>query len=211
MLRSILFAFLVFAISTTADAQTKKKGSQKSAEQPAPKRHKGTDTVGVINGEVVMLRDFKSVLSEIIRSAASDSMVSEADWTVYVNAAWDECMKAVLVQQEIQKRGLALSPSQVKAALVADPPQFLAAQFIDSTGTFRPEILEWALNDPTQDSVVQIVVGAHRMKLEDESLRKSIAPNASTDAERNKQFDVWLEAQKQRARVIDNRLRFGYY
>ena len=212
MIQLLLCTLLLAALPIAASAQSsKKKTAQKQTEQPAPKRHRGTDTVGVINGEVLMLRDFKSVLSEIIRSAASDSIVSEENWTVYVNAAWEECLKAVLVQQEILKRGLGLSNAQVKAALVKNPPEFLASQFVDSTGAFRPDILEWALNDPSQDSVVQIVVSAHRMKLEDEALRNSIAPNAKSEAEREGQFQAWLTDQKRRARVIDNRLRFGYY
>lgn len=214
ILKALFVIALLFSTQNVEQSFAQKKKpakTQAKKEVKPPKRHRGTDTVGIVNGEVIMLRDFKSVLSEIVRSAASDSIVSEENWTVYVDAAWDKCVEAVVLQQEIEKRKLSLTDDEVKEHLVTNTPEFLVTQFSDPSGNFNREALQYALNDPTQDSIVQIVVGAERFRLENDRLMKSVAPDAQSDADRQKLFAAWLNKQKNNARQIDRRIAFGYY
>lgn len=218
MIKRVLFV-LVFTLvcgsagdSVAQKTQPKAKEQLKKVEKKVePRKHKPTDTVGVINGDVITYSDYRTIMSDIMRQAARDSIASEADFSKWVNAAWDQCLEAILTRQELTKRNLKLTDDEVKAQLVSEPPQFIAKQFTDSTGTFHPEALHATLYDPTQDSVVGIIVEAQRMMMEDQALKLSLAPNARTDEERVKEYDLWLTKAKNNARTIDNRLRFGYY
>jgi hypothetical protein len=205
-----IFAHDLFAQKQKPKAEAK--GELKKVEKKIePRKHKPTDTVGVINGDVITYSDYRTILADIMRQAARDSIASEADFTKWVDAAWDQCLEAILTRQEVTKRELALSTDEVKAELVNDPPEFLKKQFIDSTGQFHPEALHAALNDPSQEDVVSGIVAAQRLLMEDRSLKLSIAPQARTDEEREKAYKAWLLKAKNNARTIDNRLRFGYY
>lgn len=202
----------IFAHDSIAQKKKAPKTEVKKVEKKVePRKHKPTDTVGVINGDVITYSDYRTILADIMRQSARDSIASEADWTKWVDAAWDECLEAILTRQEIAKRELKLTEDEVKAELVNTPPEFLKKQFTDSTGTFYPEALHAALYDPTQQDVVAGIVGAQRLMMEDKSLKLSLAPEARTDDEREKAYKAWLLKAKNNARTIDNRLRFGYY
>lgn len=193
-------------------AKTEKKTELKKVEKKRePRKHLPGDTVGVINGDVITYSDYRTIMADIMRQAARDSIASEADFTKWVNQAWDECLEAILTRQEITKRELKLSEDEVKTELVNDPPEFLKKQFIDSTGQFHPEALHAALYDPTQQDVVVGIVAAQRLMMEERALKLSLAPEARTDAEREKAYQAWLLKAKNNARTIDNRLGFGYY
>jgi hypothetical protein len=212
-----LLPILVFALcallaqETFAQKKQRKTELKRVEKKTEPKKHLPTDTVGVINGDVITYSDYRTILADIMRQAARDSIASEADFTKWVDAAWDQCLEAILTRQEITKRELKLTEDEVKAELVNDPPVFLAKQFTDSVGTFYPEALHAALNDPSQQDVVTPIVAAQRMLMEEKSLKLSLAPEARTDAEREKAYQAWLTKAKNQARTIDNRLRFGYY
>ncbi len=202
----------IFAHDSIAQKKKAPKTEVKKVEKKVePRKHKPTDTVGVINGDVITYSDYRTILADIMRQSARDSIASEADWTKWVDAAWDECLEAILTRQEIAKRELKLTEDEVKAELVNTPPEFLKKQFTDSSGTFYPEALHAALYDPTQQDVVAGIVGAQRLMMEDKSLKLSLAPEARTDDEREKAYKAWLLKAKNNARTIDNRLRFGYY
>jgi hypothetical protein len=204
----------LLAQNSFAQKQPKSKaaGEMKRVEKKTePKKHLPTDTVGVINGDVITYSDYRTILADIMRQAARDSIASEADFTKWVDQAWDECLEAILTRQEINKRELNLSDDEVKAELVNDAPEFLKKQFTDSTGTFYAEALHAALYDPSQQDVVSGIVGAQRLMMEDRALKLSLAPQARTDEEREKIYQAWLAKAKYNARTIDNRLRFGYY
>ena len=198
--------------ATAQKKQPKQQGELKRVEKKLePRKHKPTDTVGVINGDVITYSDYRTILADIMRQAARDSIASEADFSKWVDQAWDQCLEAIFTRQEIEKRQLRLSDDEIKAELVNDPPIFIKNQFSDSLGNFYPDALHAALHDPTQDSVVSIIVAAQRILMEDKALKLSLAPEARTDAEREKAYRAWLLKQKNNARTIDNRLRFGYY
>ncbi|HET6512758.1 MAG TPA: SurA N-terminal domain-containing protein [Candidatus Kapabacteria bacterium] len=194
--------------ASKSEPKTELKKVEKKLE---PRKHKPTDTVGVINGDVITYSDYRTILADIMRQAARDSIASEADFTKWVDAAWDHSLEAILTRQEITKRELKLTEDEVKAELVNNPPEFLKKQFTDSVGTFYPDALHAALYDPTQQDVVIGIVAAQRLMMEEKSLKLSLAPEARTDEEREKAYQAWLLKAKNNARTIDNRLRFGYY
>ena len=217
MKRLLPIVVLSFCVLLAQDTLAQKKQPKPKTElkrvekKSEPRKHLPTDTVGVINGDVITYSDYRTILGDVMRQAARDSIASEADFSKWVNTAWDQCLEAILTRQEITKRELKLSEDEIKAELVNDPPVFLAKQFTDSTGAFHPEALHAALYDPTQQDVVASIVAAQRMLMEEKSLKLSLAPAARTDAEREKAYQAWLTKAKNQAKTVDNRLRFGYY
>lgn len=206
-----LALFLVLFAASIGAAQSRSKTDAKPAEKREPKKHKMTDTVGVINGHVVQLYDFRETLSNIVRSAARDSIVSEADWTKYVDAAWDRIMEDVILEEEIRKYKFDISNDDALADMLQDPPPFVTSQFTDSTGVFDKHRMQAAMADPRNDSVLKILVGIHRTNMEQAKLARAIVPDAKTNEEYNERYAIWLKRKKSLARVIDKRINFGYY
>jgi len=217
-MKYIPVVFLSLLSLSTVFAQTGKQANKQSAvkqkaapQTVAPKKHKMTDTVGVINGTPILLYNYKDILGDIIRSAARDSIVSEDNFTVYVNAAWDKVIEDVLTEQEITKRKLHLSDSELLDQVIENPPDFLAKQFTNAQGEVQKKAMRVSLVDPTNDSIASIILGVERIRLEHERLLRAVASRASSDQEREEQLQAWLRQQKAKAKIIDYRPRFGFY
>lgn len=217
----ILASFFVVAQVLSAQPGLAQKGKTSKTKAPEglnatatvtpPKKHKMTDTVGIVNGTPILLYSYKDVLGDIIRSAARDSMVSEERFTVYVNAAWNQIVGDILSEQEIAKRHLAASDSETLTHLLDNPPDFLVRQFTNNQGVLQREAMRTALESPSNDSVTKVILGVERIKLEHEKLLRSVAPTATTDAERERQYTAWLRAEQKKSRIEDRRTAFGFY
>jgi len=215
MYRLFAVSFLLLTLFTVRFAvaqQPAKKSKAGSKTTIVPqKKHKSTDTVGVVNGRAILLYDYKGLLSDIIQKAAHDSVVTDDDFTKYVDAAWDKAVEDILVEQEIEKRKLTMSDSAVLAITVADPPDFLIKQFTDSSGSLHREALLSALTDTRNDSVAKIILGVERINLEHMAFINAIAPGARNQEERSRTYQIWLKEKKAKARIDDRRIAFGYY
>jgi hypothetical protein len=209
LLLSIALGFL----ATATSAQTSEPVAPKKKTE---KKHKMTDTVGVVNGQVILLYDYRGILSDMIRQAARDSAVKNgavtpAQLTDFVNAAWDKTVEDIIVEQEIYKRKLNLSDAETKARILKTPPPFLVQQFTDSMGKFRPDVMQQALNDPLNDSITHIIISVEKINLEHEALLAAIAQDVKSDEAKITRFNLWLKKQKLKARIDDRRVAFGYY
>ena len=177
-------------------------------------RHSPRDTVGVVNGIVIRYGDFMAIMSGYLKlfvSRSNNDVVSDSLYSVIVDSAWDRAVTDIIVEGAIMKRHLELSDAEVKDSLLAHPPDYLKTQFMDTTGTFRPELMRAGMNDPRNDSVVHLILEGERERLEIERLQGSIAPHAATESERGKAFLAWLRHEQQTAKIMDRRLRFGFY
>src|SRR5579871_2335389 len=116
----VLFLMIVCAaplISRAQEAATKQR-----------KVHKPTDTVGVVKGVLITFHDFreelKQTLKEHIAEIPHDS-VSDTAFTRFVDITWEKMVGSILIDQEIQKRHLALTDAQTIAKIEANPPKEL--------------------------------------------------------------------------------------
>jgi hypothetical protein len=185
-----------------------------SAQTKAPKKHKLTDTVGVVNSEVITLYDFRNRLSAMIEEAAgSDSIkngkVTPEQFTVFVDRTWDDFITDVIVEHEIDKRKLAVSDHAIDSLLMKHPPEDLRKNLTDSLGKFHPDYLQKILLDPAYDSIASVVRNAERFKFESARLIASVSNES--DRQAHPKFDAWLKAQRKHLKVKDNRTAFGYY
>src|SRR5258708_31955647 len=81
-------------------------------EKKPKKKHKNTDTLGVVNGTLIRFYDFKQQLASTIKdhkSEIKDSVVSDTAFTRFVNEAWDKLVSDIVIEQELEKRKLNLT------------------------------------------------------------------------------------------------------
>ncbi len=192
----------------------KKRPHSKLVPADTIRNHLPTDTVGIVNGEIITYRDFNSIMAGYLRiftQRSHNDVVTDSLYSVIVDSAWDRAVSDILTEEEIGKRRIAMTDAEIKDSLIEHPPEFLRRQFSDSTGEFHPSYMSQAMNDPRNDSIVHIIIESEKVRLETERLMQSIAPHAATASERERAFEAWLKRAKLTAHIIDNRLRFGFY
>ena len=205
---------ITFALTTSSIAQTQKHGKKKVTQVSEPRQHAKTDTVGIINGEVITYGDFNAIMSgylKIFVNRTHDNVVTDSLYTVIVDSSWDRAVNDILTEQAIHDRNLSMTDAQIKAAILENPPDYLRQQFTDSTGHFHHEYLTQALDDPRNDSIVHTILQGEQVRLETEALIKSIDPKAKTDAQLQRAYDAWLKKARLTAKIVDKRTQFGFY
>ena len=202
MIRSFIIISLVVVLAAHSNAQDSTKPKWK---------HKLTDTVGVVNGSIIRLYDFRELLSDITRSEAPDSIVQDTEFTRYVDMTWERLVSDILIYQEIEKRKLGISEKELISRLIANPPKELKEDFTDAHGTFDGRSYEQFLRSSESDSVREIVLNYYHIQLEQENLLRAIAPRTKSEKARNEAFAAWLRQAFKTARIEDRRTAFGYY
>ncbi len=213
---AILFVLSVSALAPAAAtrAQDKTPPLKKVPLKEAEARHKPGDTVAVVNGVIVTFADFNSIMSGYLKALVArtkDSVVTDSLYTVTVDSAWDGAVDDILIEHEIAKRKLGMTTAMIKDSLVNDPPDFLRQHFTDSLGHFRPERMRKMLDNPRNDTIVRIIVGGERVRLETERLMANIAKKGVNADQREQAFETWLRKAKRAAKIDDRRTRFGFY
>jgi SurA N-terminal domain len=213
---TIIFAFLVgaAALTTTLHAQEKQTKLKEVPLKEAEARHKPDDTVAVVNGVLVTFSDFNSIMSGYLKSIVArtkNNVVNDTLYTEIVDSAWDRAVSDIIIEHEIEKRRLEMSVATIKDSLIANPPDFIRMQFTDSLGTFHPDFMRKAMNDPHNDTIVGMIVEGERVRLETDRLMISIAKKGATDEEREQAFAGWIKRAKRAATIDDRRTRFGFY
>ena len=175
------------------------------------KKHKMTDTVGVVNGSVIRLYDFRELLSDITRTEAPDSIVQDTEFTRYVNMTWERLVFDILIHQEIEKRELNIPEAELVRRLLRNPPEELRQDFTNPEGHFEKEAYAEFLQGTQPDSARTLVLNYYQMQYEQEDLFRALAPKAKSGKARHEAFATWFKKALQTARIEDRRTAFGYY
>lgn len=186
-------------------------GAQAQDTVKPKKKHKLTDTVGVVNGSVIRLYDFRELLSDIMRSEAPDSVVQDTEFTRYVNMTWERLVSDILIYGEIEKRKLSLTEKDVIKRLLKVPPKELRADFTAPDGVFDSSSYVEFLSNTEPDSNRAMVVNYYHMQMEQDNLQRALAPKATSDAARTEAFVAWMRKAFKTASIDDRRTAFGYY
>ncbi|HYM20894.1 MAG TPA: SurA N-terminal domain-containing protein [Candidatus Kapabacteria bacterium] len=206
-LERVLLLLTILAVLPEARAQN-------ASAHNSPKQHKPSDTVGVVSGVVITLRDFHHELKQTMNdhlAEIKDRSVTDSQYTIFVNNTWDKMVGDVLLEQELKKRKIELSNNDVIDRILKKPSDAFTKSFTDSAGTFHPNALEHYLKQPGQDSLRDQVIGYYQMLFEQDDLVKSIAPKAKTDSERKRIVDRWIKKHAATADIDDRRPAFGFY
>ncbi|HEY3876153.1 MAG TPA: SurA N-terminal domain-containing protein [Candidatus Kapabacteria bacterium] len=210
----VLFIFGTSVRPGNLLAQSKKEGPKSGSLKEFTGRHHPSDTVAVVDGVLITFADFNSIMAGYLKQFVAESkndVVTDSLYTTIVDSAWARALSDILVEREIEKRKLSLDLPAIKDSLVHAPPKYLRQQFTDSTGTFQPEKMRTALNDPRNDTVVSVILEGERVRLETERLVTSVAKKGASPEERDRAFATWLRKAKQTAKIDDRRTRFGFY
>jgi parvulin-like peptidyl-prolyl isomerase len=131
---------LILATSSPMLAQRERKPSASAAK---------TQPVATVNGQPIALEQYRDAIEDQLRfrrKAGSQAVVDPlvAD-TIMLGLVDDE-----LVRQEAARRHFAVDRGHALELLLKDPPEFMRAPFIDSRGTFRHDVFEMVVRDPSQ-------------------------------------------------------------
>lgn len=94
--------------------------------------------IGRVNGDPVMyeayMAAYRRIYDEVQRS--QEGMITSQQNREIEDAAFDEVVTQVLIQQELRKRGITVSDQEISDAAQFSPPDYLAPQFVDDQGMF---------------------------------------------------------------------------
>lgn len=178
------------------------------------KKHKNSDTVGVVSGIVIRYYDFKQQLAATInehRNEVKDTIVSDTAYTRFVNMSWDKLVGDIMIEQELAKRKLGLTTEKTIAHILKNVPKELKETFTDSTGTFNEKALKAYLNNPNPDLQRTQILDYYQILYEQQHLAAAISPKAKSEEERMKLLGLWLKQKAAKAVIDDRRTAFGFY
>jgi len=175
------------------------------------RKYKSLDTVGIVNGTVIYYGDYKDMLKQTIRDNQRDSVVSDTAFARYVNMTWDKIVLDILVEEEVAKRKLQLTEEQVIKRLLAEPPDELREQFVNTIGAFDREACAKYLNNPMPDLARTRYVEYYWVKFEGERFFASLTKKGANSDERMKAFTDWYQKKLTTAQIFDRRTSFGLY
>lgn len=133
--------FIVFMVISDIDMQTLFQSGNNA----------GSENVGTVNGEKILATVYNARVQEAIEmqraSAASQQKEAEVDEEQVRDQVWNEMVDEILLRQEAEKAGVAVSNNEVLDVLLENPPDYLRRPFTDSLGRFnKQQYLELVTN-----------------------------------------------------------------
>jgi parvulin-like peptidyl-prolyl isomerase len=116
--------------------------------------------VGAINGVPITYKDFSEIVRQTSESQKQQSGIEpdENQLRMIRDQVWTQLVEQHLYDEQIAKLGITVSNQEIIDAVFGpNPPDFLKAQFTDSTGTFNRAAYESALKDPKNKEIVKRV------------------------------------------------------
>lgn len=133
--------FIVFMVISDIDMQTLFQSGNNA----------GSENVGTVNGEKILATVYNARVQEAIEmqraSATSQQKEPEIDEEQVRDQVWNEMVDEILLRQEAEKAGVAVSNNEVLDVLLENPPDYLRRPFTDSLGRFnKQQYLELVTN-----------------------------------------------------------------
>lgn len=93
--------------------------------------------IAEINGQPVRYEVFQQTYNQMVAQLQQTRALQEGEDSYIREQAWQQIVRNVLLEQEAKKRGITVSPEEIKAAIRFSPPQFLAeAEPFKTNGQF---------------------------------------------------------------------------
>lgn len=94
--------------------------------------------IGRVNGDPVTydayMASYRRLYDQVQRS--QEGLISSQQNRELEDAAFDEVVTQVLIQQELEKRGISVTNQEISDAAQFSPPEYLIPQFVDAEGRF---------------------------------------------------------------------------
>jgi peptidyl-prolyl cis-trans isomerase D len=120
--------------------------------------------IGSVNGTSVMYDSFnqtyRSLLDQV--QASQEDPVTTQQVSDLEDAAWDEVVNQILIQQELQRRGIVVTNEELlTAARFSPPPAFQTSPAFQTDGLFDIEKYQAFLASPTVDDLMLLQLEAY--------------------------------------------------
>ncbi|MFA6456930.1 MAG: peptidylprolyl isomerase [Bacteroidota bacterium] len=173
-----------------------------------------SDTVGSIEGKKISYQEF----SELVRRQTEQykqQTKQEPDENLLKQIreqVWNNLVTQALLDRETAKAGINVTDQEIIDWVRGEnPPDFLVQQFRDSTGQFRREAYDQALNDPRNREIwIQVETALRQQRLAEKMQSVVFSSVRATDGEiRDRYMDQNMKANVQYAffdpdRIIAN-------
>jgi parvulin-like peptidyl-prolyl isomerase len=163
-----------------------------------------SDTIGNIDGKKVSYQEF----SDLVRQQAEQykqQTKQDPDETLMKQIreqVWNNLVTQTLLERETKKAGISVTDQEIVEWVRGEnPPEFLAQQFRDSTGQFRRDAYEQALNDPRNKEIwIQVETALRQQRLAEKMQSVVFSSVRATDGEiRDRYMDQNMKANVQYA------------
>ena len=93
--------------------------------------------IAEINGEPIRYEVFQQTYQQMVSQLQQEREMREGEDSYVREQAWQQLLRTTLLDQEAKKRGITVSPDEIKSAIRYSPPQFLVqAQPFQTNGQF---------------------------------------------------------------------------
>jgi len=163
-----------------------------------------SDTIGVIDGKKVSYQEF----SDLVRQQAEQykqQTKQDPDETLMKQIreqVWNNLVTQTLLERETKKAGISVTDQEIIDWVRGEnPPEFLVQQFRDSTGQFRRDAYEQALNDPRNKEIwIQVETALRQQRLAEKMQSLVFSSVRATEGElRDRYMDQNMKANVQYA------------
>lgn len=109
------------------------------------------DVIGMVNDTKISYREFSELLrqqTENVRKQSGTEVDEETERQIRTQV-WNGLVQQALVEQELERLGITVTDEEIRDILLgSNPPEMVANQFRDSTGTFNRAAYDRAVADP---------------------------------------------------------------
>ncbi len=110
--------------------------------------------LGSVNGEAITLQEFNNVYQNLYQQQdqQQDGSISSSQNREIEDAAWRQLVSEKLIAQELHRRGIGVTPAEIKeAARFSPPPEFLSNPVFQTNGQFDIDKYHRFLASPAVD------------------------------------------------------------
>ncbi|MFZ4619864.1 MAG: peptidylprolyl isomerase [Bacteroidota bacterium] len=146
-----------------------------------------SDTIGVIDGKKISYQEFSELVRQQVEQYKKQSK-TEPDENLMRQIreqVWNNLVTQSLLDRETKRAGITVTDQEIVDWVRGEnPPEFLVQQFRDSTGNFRRDAYEQALNDPRNKEIwVQVETALRQQRLAEKVQSLVFASVRATDGE----------------------------
>ena len=93
--------------------------------------------IATINGDPVRYQDFNQLYTQMVQQLTAQRAMQEGEDSYVREQAWQQIVRAKLMEQEARRRHIQVTPEEIKAAIRLTPPDFLMkAPVFQTNGQF---------------------------------------------------------------------------
>ncbi|GAB1430097.1 peptidylprolyl isomerase [Ignavibacteria bacterium] len=138
----VLAAFAVIFIGFMVASDSGVDSIIRSGDDPA------NAAIGEVNGEKILLSDFENRLKEQLEFQRQGKVNADVDEEYLRQGIWEQMLQEVLVRQEAEKAGIAVTDGELQDLLLENTPPELRKDYTDSSGKFYRDVFIRRMTDP---------------------------------------------------------------